>query len=212
MKRTQTSKSKSTSTKVPHFDEEKVVSLEHEQKRQLLFDRMTAQATTMASLSVIDVKALATMTIASAKFSNIKCPHCHYEYEDDGDLADGFSESVLEVHTFCHGCGRAFEAATRMSGNGSEIFFIWLCPDQLVDQFEMWLEKAKPYSAFLKRLSKAAFITTLIEQRPDIALSALRHARLDESYAPPKDLTMVESIHDHLSDEMMPNHWMNKME
>lgn len=212
MKRTQTSKSKSTSTKVPHFDEEQVVSLEDEQKRQLLFDRMTAQATTMASLSVIDVKALATMTIASAKFSNIKCPHCHYEHEDDGDFAENFSESVFNVHTHCDGCGRAFEAATRMTGGGSEIFFTWLCPDQLVDQFELWLEKAKPYIAFLKRLSKAAFITTLIEHRPDIALSALRHARLDESYTPPKDLTVVESIHDYLSAEIKSNYWMDKME
>lgn len=105
-----------------------------------------------------------------APVCNVWCPRCRVKLTAD-QVEEGFTQSVLDYRTECPECQFRFETSFAFECEGADARFIWLCPEQTLDQFELWREKRE-----FDDESDDDVAQILLQDRPEIFFNAYRYS------------------------------------
>lgn len=114
----------------------------------------------------------------------IFCPRCSFGMTVQ-QVQDGFTNDVLDYSTCCPDCKHRFETSFAFEGNDNR--FVWLCPDQTRDQYDLWISERPD-------LDLDEIIERLIVDRPEIAFNAYRYSHAEQG-------SVKEKIADFLFDD-----------
>ena len=112
----------------------------------------------------------------------IHCPRCRYKMNRT-EVTNGFNTGVLDYTTECTDCRHRFHTVDMIKN--LECHFVWLCPKQTKDQFNLW-KKNRDFE------EDDDICQLLAEDRPEIVFNAYKYADVE------KFKTVKEAVEDWL--------------
>lgn len=99
-------------------------------------------------------------------FDTVWCPKCRHEMSAE-EVQQKFRNDTVDISTGCPECGERFETSFLQDN----CRFVWLCPPQTKDQFNIWIDGKQTKYDNINKMLRA-----LKTERPEVYFNAYRYS------------------------------------
>ena len=111
---------------------------------------------------------------ANSVVTDVWCPVCRHKLSPR-EVVEGFQSGSIDYRTTCPSCEHRFQTTFAFSKTPG-FRFVWLCEEQTLDQYDLWLNERRP---FHRGHGNDDIATALMTERPEIFFNAYRYGCME---------------------------------